>query len=61
MYVADYTGHNVLQIDMKSRKISVLAHEPKMNQPNDLAIGPAGITVRQRPQLGSRSWTALAN
>ncbi len=49
MYVADYTGHNVLQVDMKSRKISVLAHEPKMNQPNDLAIGPAGILYASDP------------
>jgi sugar lactone lactonase YvrE len=38
MYVADYTGHNVLKINMLSRKISVHAHEPGMAQPNDLAI-----------------------
>ena len=29
MYVADYTGHNILKVDMKSKKISVFAHEPK--------------------------------
>ncbi len=40
MYVADYVGHNVLRIDPKTKKIDVFAHEPKMNQPNDLAIGP---------------------
>jgi gluconolactonase len=40
MYVADYTGHNVLRIDPKTRKVVVFAHEPKMNQPNDLAIAP---------------------
>lgn len=38
MYVADYVEHNVLRIDLKSRKISVFAHESSMNQPNDLAI-----------------------
>lgn len=38
MYVADYTGHNVLRIDPKTREISVFAHNPEMNQPNDLAI-----------------------
>ena len=38
MLVADYTGHNVLRIDMQSRAISVYAHEQTMNQPNDIAI-----------------------
>ena len=40
MYVADYVGHNVLKIDPKTKKITVFAHNPKMNQPNDLAIAP---------------------
>jgi len=40
MYVADYTRHNVLRIDPKSRSVAVFAHEDRMNQPNDLAIGP---------------------
>ena len=38
MYVADYTGHNVLKVDMKTKNISVYAHEPTMSQPNDIAI-----------------------
>ena len=38
MFIADYTNHNILKVDMNSRKISVHAHEPTMNQPNDLAI-----------------------
>jgi streptogramin lyase len=42
MYVADYVGHNVLRIDPATRQISVFAHEPRMNQPNDLAITPDG-------------------
>lgn len=40
MYVADYVGHNILRIDPESRKITVFAHDAKMNQPNDLAIAP---------------------
>ena len=40
MFVADYTGHNVLRINMKSRHIEIFAHESSMNQPNDLAIAP---------------------
>jgi len=40
MYVADYTGHNVLKIDPSTRAITVFAHGPAMNQPNDLTIAP---------------------
>ncbi len=38
MFVADYTGHNVLLVDLLTRKIEVLVHEPQMNQPNDLTL-----------------------
>ncbi|MGK2864591.1 MAG: SMP-30/gluconolactonase/LRE family protein [Chitinophagaceae bacterium] len=38
MFIADYTNHNILKIDMATKQISVFAHEPLMNQPNDLAI-----------------------
>ena len=38
MYVADYTGHNILKIEMQSKKISVFAHDSLMIQPNDIAI-----------------------
>jgi gluconolactonase len=38
MLIADYPKHNILKVDMKSRAISVHAHESKMNQPNDIAI-----------------------
>lgn len=39
MLVADYTGHNVLSVNPTTREVRVYAHEPRMNQPNDLAIG----------------------
>jgi len=38
MFIADYPKHNILKVDMKTRAISVHAHESKMNQPNDIAI-----------------------
>jgi sugar lactone lactonase YvrE len=38
MLIADYTNHNILKVDMATKKISVFAHESKMNQPNDIAI-----------------------
>lgn len=39
MLIADYVNHNVLMVDMATQALSVFAHEPAMNQPNDLAIG----------------------
>ncbi len=49
MYVADYTGHNILRIDPKTRKITTFAHEPSMNQPNDLAISTDGTLWASDP------------
>ncbi|MCA9173845.1 MAG: SMP-30/gluconolactonase/LRE family protein [Planctomycetales bacterium] len=49
MYVADYVGHNVLRVDMKTRAISVFAHHDEMSQPNDLAIGPDGVLYASDP------------
>lgn len=49
MYIADYTNHNVLRVDMKTRAVSVFAHEPAMNQPNDLAIAADGTLYASDP------------
>jgi sugar lactone lactonase YvrE len=38
MLIADYTNHNILKINMLNKDISVFAHNPKMSQPNDIAI-----------------------
>jgi gluconolactonase len=38
MLLADFTGHNILKIDMKTKKVSTLAHSEKFNQPNDICI-----------------------
>ncbi len=38
MFLADFTGHNVLRVDMKTKKVSVFAHDNRFNQPNDLCI-----------------------
>jgi sugar lactone lactonase YvrE len=40
MFVADYTNHNILEIDMAQKTIEVFAHNPNANQPNDIAIAP---------------------
>jgi gluconolactonase len=49
MYVADYTQHNILAIDPATRSVRVFAHEPAMNQPNDLAMAPDGTLYASDP------------
>jgi sugar lactone lactonase YvrE len=49
MYIADYVNHNVLKVDPKSKAVTVYAHEPAMNQPNDLAIAPDGTLYASDP------------
>jgi len=49
MLIADYTGHNILKVDMVTRAITVHAHEPSMNQPNDLAITADDIIFASDP------------
>jgi sugar lactone lactonase YvrE len=55
MFVAEYTGHNVLKIDPKTKKIEVFAHDASMNQPNDLAIAPDGTLYASDPNWGKNS------
>ncbi len=38
MLIADYTRHNILKVDMRTKEVSVFAHNAKMSQPNDIAI-----------------------
>ncbi len=38
MYLADYTGHNVLKVNIQTKEVNVYAHDTLLNQPNDLAI-----------------------
>ena len=52
MLVADYRGHKLLQVDMQSRQVSVRAHEPRMSQPNDLAIGADDRVYASDPDWG---------
>jgi hypothetical protein len=36
--VADFTGHNVLKVDMQSKAVSTLFHDDRFNQPNDICV-----------------------
>ncbi len=50
MFIADYTGHNVLAVDMPSRAVRVHAHEPSANQPNDIALRSDGTIFASDPR-----------
>ena len=49
MFVADYKGHNILEIDPATRKFSVFAKVPTTSQPNDIALGPDGTLWASDP------------
>ena len=49
MLIADYVNHNVLRVDMQTRAISVYAHEPQANQPNDICITDDDILFASDP------------
>ncbi|MDQ6706265.1 MAG: SMP-30/gluconolactonase/LRE family protein, partial [Acidobacteriota bacterium] len=49
MFIADYVGHSILRVNMKTRKIDIFAHEPAMNQPNDIAISFDGTIWASDP------------
>lgn len=49
MFIADYVNHNVLRVAPGSREAKVFAHEPKMSQPNDLALAADGTLYASDP------------
>lgn len=55
MYVADYTGHNVLQIDPDTKKILRKLHNPEMHQPNDIALAKNGTIYASDPDWANNS------
>ncbi|MFT4180098.1 MAG: SMP-30/gluconolactonase/LRE family protein [Thermomonas sp.] len=55
MYVADYTGHNILAINTATRAVRVFAHLPDAHQPNDIAIAPNGTLYASDPDWKNAS------
>jgi sugar lactone lactonase YvrE len=49
MLLADYTGHNILQVNMENKEITVYAQNGQMNQPNDIAIMDNDILFASDP------------
>src|SRR5690606_15466256 len=55
MYLADFTGHNVLKVDMKTRDVSVYVHNDAFNQPNDLCINRRDQIFASDPNWSNNS------
>lgn len=55
MYLADFTGHNVLMVDMKTREVSVYVHNDAFNQPNDLCINRRDQIFASDPNWGNNT------
>nr|WP_298132656.1 SMP-30/gluconolactonase/LRE family protein [uncultured Pseudoxanthomonas sp.] len=55
MYVADYTGHQILRIDPRDRSVGVFATLPGAHQPNDIAFAPNGMFYASDPDWRSGS------
>jgi gluconolactonase len=63
MLIADYTGHNVLRVDMPTRAIAVYAHDERLNQPNDICITKNDLVFASDPNWArgdGRLWRVRA-
>ncbi len=49
MFLPDFTGHNVLHVDMPTKNVSVFLHEPLMYSPNDLCMNRSGQLFASDP------------
>ncbi|MCC4618672.1 SMP-30/gluconolactonase/LRE family protein [Xanthomonas cassavae CFBP 4642] len=55
MYVADYTGHALLRVDLQTRAVSTFASLPEADGPNDLALAPDGSFYASDPNWKDNS------
>lgn len=49
MLVADWPKHNVLEVDTKTKAVSVYCHDDRFNQPNDIYLNKKGIVFASDP------------
>jgi gluconolactonase len=49
MLLADFKGHNVLEVNMKTKAVSVFCHNDQFNQPNDICINSKGQLFASDP------------
>lgn len=49
MLLVDWKGHNILRVNTKNRRVSVLCHHRGFNQPNDITVNKAGQIFASDP------------
>jgi gluconolactonase len=49
MLLPDFTGHNLLHVDVNTKNVSVFCHEPRMYSPNDLCMNSNGQVFASDP------------
>lgn len=49
MLVADFIGHNILEVNTKTKAVSVYCHSDDFNQPNDLCINKKQVVFASDP------------
>ncbi|HTI60791.1 SMP-30/gluconolactonase/LRE family protein [Mucilaginibacter sp.] len=49
MLIADYTGHNIIKVNMATKQQTILAHRATMSQPNDIAVDKKGRIYASDP------------
>lgn len=49
MRLADFTGHNILDLNPQTKNVTVYCHDDRFNQPNDICISRSGIIFASDP------------
>jgi sugar lactone lactonase YvrE len=49
MLVADFAKHNVLEVDTKTKTVTVYCHDDRFNQPNDICLNKNGVVFASDP------------
>jgi sugar lactone lactonase YvrE len=49
MLVADFTGHNVLEVNPETKDVTTYFHDDRFNQPNDICISKKGTVYASDP------------
>lgn len=49
MLVADFTGHNVLEVNPDTKEVTTYFHDDRFNQPNDICISKKGNVYASDP------------
>lgn len=55
MLLADFSGHNVLKVNPKTKQVSVFCHDARFNQPNDLCISGQDVLYASDPKWSDGS------